>query len=200
MKQRGILPLIFLVGLAFIIGGCSWASKLINFPQASDLALSQAKTTTTTIDFYVINLDDFPSEKQILRQELQKRVEVIVRQRFGPQAKIKEFSLGPIPQLSPPPSLLIDMLFGDIQDQLTSPQGQLGIIEEAITTKVKNNKQKFLVASIKTNPIDPAELCYAFERFYRDGAKAGTFYVDMDRNNKALRNKIRELLRNCSWR
>lgn len=199
MKQRIILHLLFLVGLASIISGCSWVSKLTNSPWALEQVLPQAQKNTT-IDFYVIDLKEFPVEREILRQELQKLIERVRR-----PVKIKEFDLSLptsiLSQLPPPPSFLIDILFGNLGNRLTSSKrkSQLDIIEEAIIAKAKKNKEKFLVASIRNNPIDPAELCHSFEKVHKGAARAGMFYIDMDYNDTILRNKVYKILKNCSW-
>ncbi len=94
----------------------------------------------------------------------------------------------------PPPRELFDILFNDSIPPSENQVSRFDEAAQAIIAQAKNNKEKYLVASVHTNPINPVKLCYSFERVYKSGK---AFHIDVD---KALRNKVREILKSCSWR
>lgn len=187
MKQRGILFLIILVGLASIIGGgCSWVSKLTNFPQSSDLALPQAKAAAT-IDFYAIDLNDFPNEKERLIQEARKYISKLLEQWAGYPIKIEQINI-----LPPFPTRPIATLSPGVADQ--SLVGYKAVSQE-IMAGVRQNKAKYLVASIIAKPLSPREFCAALEKVYQAG-KPGPFWVDF-RGDETLHEQMYKLFKDC---
>lgn len=186
MKQWVILPLIILVGLASILGGCSWVSKLTNFPQSSDLALPQAKAAAT-IDFYAIDLNDFPNEKERLIQEARKYIGKLLKQWAGYPIKIEQINI-----LPPFPTRPIVTLSPGVADQ--SLVGYKAVSQE-IMAKVRQNKAKYLVASIIAKPLSPREFCAALEKVYKAG-KPGPFWVDVH-GDETLHEQMYKLFKDC---
>lgn len=185
MKQGVILLL--MVGLASIIGGCSWVSKLTNSSLSSEQALPQAKTNAATIDFYAIDPDDFPSEKEKLLQEMKKLLEEVHKAWLGHPINIVKIDM---PVLSSDLALARPLATIPVKPSVASAAFKTAF--EAIIAKAKNNKEKYLVASINANSITPAELCAA----YKATIRSRLYYIDTQ-GNEILRQEVNKLLKSC---
>ncbi len=200
MICQKFVSILLLIGLSWVAGGCSWVNQLTGVPSIIKKASPQAQTTAT-VDFYVIDLRDFPEENNRLLKASKEFLEEVHREQFGRPVKIEIIDT-PIPTVPPDLALKLLGIFPIQPDQAKvvikssrafQASKVMKTLFQEIRIKARNNKEKYLVASISANPIDPEKLCTAFKRVLT----SGTAFIIDTHDDEALRSKVNKLLRNC---
>jgi len=187
VRARAIL----IATLVLIVTGCSWAGRLLPHGQAN------------TIDLYVIDLNDFPAEKervlQASNENVKRFLDQLLRYHIGSEVR-KEirivgefFSIGEFfPIKAKPPSI------HPIETFPFLPKDVSNALDQEILAKVKKKKEKYLVARINADSIYLAELCPMFKAT-RSKSPPWTLYYYIDTHgNTALLQRVEKFLKDCS--
>lgn len=188
MKHWGILSLIILVGLASIIGGCSWVSKLTSSSLLPEQALPQSKTNAATIDFYAINWDDFPEERRLYVQELSKVIEEKITQWLGHRIRVTRFEIlagSSVPHRERP---LASFPF--------KPSNTYKTVISAMVTKAMRSKANYLVARLRADTTDPQAICQLVAKIDKSSNSDYYLYIDT-KGNKALLKEVHKIIKSC---
>jgi hypothetical protein len=180
--------IILVATLVLIVAGCSRVERLLPQDQAN------------TIDLYVIDLNDFPAEKERVLQEsnesAKRFLEELMRYQIGSQ--IKDFRIQIVGEFYPHPTKAKRRpSIHPMETFPFVPKDVSNALDQEILAKVKKNREKYLVARINAGSIYLAELCPMFKEA-RSKLPPWTLYYYIDtHDNTALLQRVEELLKGC---
>ncbi len=175
---------ILVATLVLIVTGCGWVEQLLPQSQAD------------TIDLYVIDLNDFPAEKErVLREsdENAKRfLDQLLRYHIGSEFRKEIRIVGEFfSTKARPPSI------HPIETFPFLPKNVSNALDQEILAKVKKNKEKYLVARINADSLYLAELCPMFKAT-RSKSPSWTLHYYIDTHgNTALLQRVEKFLKDC---